>query len=70
MTGSPAKKASSFELAFESLLPRWMRRSVNLLELADRDLSVDLCCPDIGVTEHLLDEPNVRTVLILRTWKK
>ena len=41
-----------------------MCRSVNLLELTDRDLSVDLCRPDIGVTEHLLDESNVRTVLV------
>ena len=61
---SPAKKASSRELAFVLSLPRWMRRSVNLLELADRDLSIDLCRPNVGVTEHLLDETNVRTVLM------
>ena len=59
-----AKKASSRELAFVLSLPRWMRRSVNLLELADRDLSIDLCRPNVGVTEHLLDETNVRTVLM------
>ena len=37
---------------------------MNLLELANRNLSVDLCRPDVGVTEHLLDESNVRTVLM------
>ena len=41
-----------------------MRRSVDLLQLAKRNLGVDLSRPDIGVAEHLLNEPNVGSIFM------
>lgn len=35
---------------------------MDLFELPDRDLRVDLRAPDVGVSQHLLDETEVGSV--------
>ena len=60
---SPAKKGQLVSWP-SAVLPGRMRRSVDLLQLAKRNLGVDLSRPDIGVAEHLLNEPNVGSIFM------